>query len=265
MLVNRLESKSLKTSDMARKMNHKFLIAFRFFFTFSVVFSNLYCEAQVWSLLEELVAVENLDVNDPELTEFSEKRDIHYSYIDVSSPVIVRRLVGFSPVIYFRYSNAIPLEPDASTSILGLTGVDQDSDGIRDDVEIYIAQNYYAFPFLREMLYRSYRNYEDILLATSITTEMANQYFKMQACVGFATNSAPKEADGPHYHDALNSSTELFIEIMNTQERLADFLGKLGDLHLLKEVDYSNDDWHYEHRNYMDGVNLCLCGKTTCP
>lgn len=121
----------------------------------------------------------------------------------------------------FIYENNLPNKPDEKENNETVLGVDNDVDGIRDDIQILIAYNYQEYPELKNVLMSDARLWQEIFEHTEYQYFGDGRVSKLAQKVADTSSCMLKASEKSHYSfDALaDESSGIDKIILNTSKR----------------------------------------------
>lgn len=112
--------------------------------------------------------------------------------------------------------------PDESQDDGSLLGTDVDGDGVRDDLERYIATEYPHTPRIRQALYRFVNAQQNLLIAYSSLSSASNAVRSAQTCIEQAmSGSATDAASNETLARLLNSKRRSLAYVRNSQRAIS--------------------------------------------
>lgn len=139
-----------------------------------------------------------------------------------------RAPVLFTPLPYDGLAVIVPiLSPDIpaeSQDDGSLLGTDADGDGVRDDLERYIARQYPDTPRTRQALYRFVNAQQNLLIASPSLSSASNAVRSAQTCIEQAMSGSAATTDSARNETLarlLNSRQRSVAYIRNSQRAIA--------------------------------------------
>jgi len=121
----------------------------------------------------------------------------------------------------FIYENNLPNKPDEQENKATVLGIDNDVDGIRDDIQILIAYNYQEYPELKNALMSDARLWQEKFEHTKYQYFDDDRVSKLAQKVADASSCMLKASEKSNYSfNALSDeSSDIDKIILNTSER----------------------------------------------
>lgn len=132
----------------------------------------------------------------------------------------------FTPIPYDGLAVIVPIVspdiPSESQDNGSLLGTDADGDGVRDDLERYIATEYPDTPTIREALYRFVNAQQNLLIAYPSLSSASNAVRSAQTCIEQAmSGSATDAASNETLARLLNSKRRSLAYVRNSQRAIS--------------------------------------------